>query len=137
MMIVRFHLPLTVGTQDNILVNKDGQPMLSDFGTSRLLQYTQAALRTTVGRESNKGTARWMAYELLCLPASSSQEDEENSSDEETSEYEEDLPRHDSVGGSTSRQANISAGYSGDTENLASIENDEDFADESNLGKHT
>lgn len=45
-------------------MNASGVPMLADFGQSRALNYTQQVLVTT-SHETLKGTAHWIAYELL------------------------------------------------------------------------
>jgi serine/threonine protein kinase len=47
--------------QDNILVDSHGNPMISDFGTSRLLVNN----RTLARMKKMKGNVRWMAIELL------------------------------------------------------------------------
>lgn len=91
--------------QDNILVDSTGQPKLTDFGTSRLLRYTKSALKTTTGRESNGGTVRWMAYDLLCLPEPAASQEEESSSDDGSSEYEINSRGSDGEGSSSIRNA--------------------------------
>lgn len=55
---------LTNHFQDNILMSYSGVPKLTDFGQSRALNNSQAVLRTTA-YDRVKGTANWMAYELL------------------------------------------------------------------------
>lgn len=50
--------------QDNILMSFSGIPKLTDFGQSRALKNSQAVLKTTA-YDRMKGTAHWMAYELL------------------------------------------------------------------------
>jgi serine/threonine protein kinase len=47
--------------QDNILVDSHGNPVISDFGTSRLLVNN----RTVAGTKKMKGNVRWMAIELM------------------------------------------------------------------------
>ena len=41
-----------------------GLPMLSDFGHSRALNYTRSFLKTST-HDTVKGSAHWIAYELL------------------------------------------------------------------------
>lgn len=60
--------------------------MLTDFGTTRLLQYTKAAMRTTTTRDPNRSTTRWLAYELFDFPPSNIQKNEDSSSDDESSD---------------------------------------------------
>ena len=50
--------------QANILIDDNGQPVLSDFGTSRVL-VDNGTLGATA---SQKGSYRWMAIELLHVP---------------------------------------------------------------------
>lgn len=45
-------------------MNHSGVPMLTDFGQSRVSNYSMSALKTTA-YDNVKGTAHWMAYELL------------------------------------------------------------------------
>lgn len=52
--------------QSNILMSSSGVPMLADFGQSRALYYTQEMLKTSA-HESLKGSAHWMAYELVAF----------------------------------------------------------------------
>ena len=47
--------------QDNILINHDGKPMLTDFGISRIVQEGLTITRTS----TLKGNVRWMAIELV------------------------------------------------------------------------
>lgn len=52
--------------QENILMSKDGRPMITDFGLSRMMTYTKTFLKSTANRSSGiLGSVPWMAYELL------------------------------------------------------------------------
>ena len=61
---IGFRLPYN--TQDNILISEFGEPMITDFGLSRMLSYSQTIMATTE-HGSVKGTVRWMAFELFGL----------------------------------------------------------------------
>ena len=50
--------------QDNILINIDGSPILSDFGISRMLVESH----TITGTKELKGSVRYMAIELFTGP---------------------------------------------------------------------
>ena len=53
-----------VAWQENVLVNASGQPVICDFGLSRMLSYSQTILAST-SYKNTRGSIRWMAYELL------------------------------------------------------------------------
>lgn len=57
----RHTLSLSKYQQDNVLISPDGDPLLSDFGISRMLVASGSLDRST----SVKGSTRWMAAELL------------------------------------------------------------------------
>ncbi|EJD03396.1 kinase-like protein, partial [Fomitiporia mediterranea MF3/22] len=48
---------------DNVLINRDGHPVICDFGISRMVSATAAFAATTSG--GFKGSVRWMARELI------------------------------------------------------------------------
>ncbi|KAL5504047.1 hypothetical protein ACEPAH_8120 [Sanghuangporus vaninii] len=50
---------------DNILISKDYQPLICDFGISRILDSSQSAFVSTTHDGHAKGSMRWMAVELL------------------------------------------------------------------------
>ena len=52
--------------QDNILISEFGEPMITDFGLSRMLSYSQTIMASTEHGSVN-GTIRWMAFELFGL----------------------------------------------------------------------
>jgi serine/threonine protein kinase len=58
----------TLYFQDNILVNSDGRPLLSDFGISRIVIESN----TVTGTTSLRGNVRYMAPELLGLQVAES-----------------------------------------------------------------
>ena len=65
--------------------------MLTDFGLSRMIQYSQAIMETTA-RHSMCGSVRWMAIELIDIESDQpSRATNEDSSDEGFSEAEDDL----------------------------------------------
>ena len=49
--------------QDNILVGRNGEAKITDFGSSRMENYTRTILKTS--QDCVRGTERWIAYELL------------------------------------------------------------------------
>ncbi|KLO08685.1 kinase-like protein [Schizopora paradoxa] len=55
---------------DNILISEDGQPLLADFGISRIMT---ASLSVTTTTAAPKGSVRWMAIELLEVDLSGEQ----------------------------------------------------------------
>lgn len=56
--------------------------MLTDFGLSRMIQYSQAIMKTTA-RDATCGSMRWMAIELIKLQTDVDQSSEEGSSESE------------------------------------------------------
>ena len=68
-----------------MLVSADGQPLLSDFGISRLMVETKSFTTTA----DLKGSFRWMAVELFGL--SSLESDDLQSAAPQTSTYETDV----------------------------------------------
>lgn len=54
--------------KENILVDKSGCPLISDFGISRIVNASQSYGVTTQS-SGTKGTIRWMAIELFDLLA--------------------------------------------------------------------
>ncbi|KAL5526660.1 hypothetical protein ACEPAF_8384 [Sanghuangporus sanghuang] len=50
---------------DNILISKYYQPLICDFGISRILDSSQSAFVSTTHDGHAKGSMRWMAVELL------------------------------------------------------------------------
>lgn len=56
--------------KDNILVSEKGNPLLCDFGISRMIAITQTMGGGGAGVESTnlRGSARWMSPELLLPP---------------------------------------------------------------------
>ena len=41
-----------------------GKPLITDFGCSRMLSYSQTIMKTTT-TDRVRGSLRWMAYELV------------------------------------------------------------------------
>ncbi|KAL5501769.1 hypothetical protein ACEPAH_9029 [Sanghuangporus vaninii] len=64
---------------DNVLIGKHFQPLICDFGISRMLDPTQSGYVSTTCTDSPRGTIRWMAPELLA-----SEEDVEANHSKET-----------------------------------------------------
>lgn len=50
--------------QTNVVMSSTGVPMLTDFGQSRALYYTQSSLVSSA-HDNLKGSSHWVAYELL------------------------------------------------------------------------
>ena len=50
--------------KDNILMNHYGEPLITDFGLSRMITYSQTFMASAMNG-SIKRSLRWMAYELL------------------------------------------------------------------------
>lgn len=46
------------------MVDGEGRPKITDFGLSRMTSYSQTILATS-SHNTIRGSARWMAYELL------------------------------------------------------------------------
>lgn len=69
--------------------------MLTDFGLSRMLQYSHSILHTTTGRDSKIATTRWTAYELFDSNAPKPEEYSSSSSDEGSSDVDEGLDSSD------------------------------------------
>lgn len=57
--------------QDNVLISNDGIPRICDFGMSRMLAASRTLGSATSGHL--KGSARWLAIELLQMSDSGSQ----------------------------------------------------------------
>lgn len=55
-------LTVSFTMQDNILVDKDGVPLICDFGVSRMMEDRTLWMTTT---EHAGGTIRWQAPELI------------------------------------------------------------------------
>ena len=51
--------------KDNILISKYGQPLICDFGISRMLDSSQSNFVSTTHDDCVRGSARWMAQELI------------------------------------------------------------------------
>ena len=50
-------------SQDNVLVDQNGQPLICDFGISRIFYSSITITATTTG--AIRGSMRWMAPELI------------------------------------------------------------------------
>ena len=59
--------------QPNVLISETREPLLADFGLSRVLASSLAGLTTSTTLASPKGTVRWMAVELF-LPSEANPE---------------------------------------------------------------
>lgn len=46
-------------------MNNWGEPKLTDFGLSRILDYTWTSALRSSSHSSPRGTTRWMTYELV------------------------------------------------------------------------
>lgn len=58
--------------QENVLIDLDGNPLVSDFGISHLVSLSTTLIATTGGNA--KGSLRWMAIELFTDDISFSKE---------------------------------------------------------------